>query len=166
MPGEYAEATTGGTTTTTTEKAEAIKEKAINAEKKVVSKIMDVEHRLTADGACCAAFPAHIGAYAKQLHGCMQHHHISAEEKTGVMWCKAADKGCGSFGSSHHAFLAWLTLDVWLEAIFGAVLFVVTLLEDGVVANVENAASVGDARVAPIDILISVSIHVGFCYVC
>ena len=50
-----------------------------------------------------------------QLVGSVGEH--KEEEKTGLLWFKAADKGCGSYASAHHAFVSWLTLTVWLQLV-------------------------------------------------
>eukprot|EP01052_Picozoa_sp_SAG31_P041360 SAG31_NODE_6251_length_2102_cov_1.415876_1_plen_300_part_00 len=98
----------------------------------VKDKIADNLRSLVADGHCCAKFPSFFGPYWTQLLGCMKHHHLTPEEKTGLLWFKAADKGCGSFGTAHHAFLAWLTLGVWMEFCTGAAMSLLVILADGV----------------------------------
>lgn len=99
-----------------------------------------------------------------QLHGCAEHHHITEDEKTGLMWFKQADKGCGGFGSAHHAFLAWLTMGVWLTVIGGGLMFLVMLLEDGVQVGVD-VQNPSAGRVSPIDSLVWCAIQAGFCYI-
>lgn len=157
------------------DKAHALEAKVKTKLAPVGAKIMGIEHRLVADGACCAKFPSYFGAYHKQLLGCMKHHHLSEDEKTGLLWFKQADKGCGGFGSAHHCFVAWLSVAVWLEVCIGIAFFVFGLLEDGIAITAEVCVSDGRGgqmcaegvtdRVAPIDILISSAIKLCWCYI-
>ena len=80
------------------------------------------------------------------------------------MWFKQADKGCGGFGSAHHAFLAWLTMTVWLTVIGGGLMFLVMLLEDGIQVDAQ-VQSPGTGRISPIDTLISCAIEAAWCYI-
>ena len=49
----------------------------------------------------------------------------------GLMWFKAADKGCGAYNTGHHAFVSWLTLQVWFTVVFGIVYLVFGLVTQG-----------------------------------
>lgn len=71
---------------------------------------------------CCANFGDFFNKYIKQLTGCISDH--GADEKVGLLWFKFAHKGCGSFANAHHAFLCWLTLTVWAQAILGIFYFI------------------------------------------
>ena len=37
--------------------------------------------------------------------------------QVGLLWFKFEHKGCGTFANAHHAFLCWLTLTVWAQAV-------------------------------------------------
>lgn len=61
----------------------------------------------------------------------------------GLMWFKAADKGCGAYNTGHHAFVSWLTLQVWFTVVFGIVYLVFGLLTQG--AELDMDCADGDA---------------------
>ena len=61
----------------------------------------------------------------------------------GLMWFKAADKGCGGYDTGHHAFVSWLTLQVWFTVVFGIVYLVFGLLTQGAEPDLDCAD--GDA---------------------
>mgnify|MGYP003331026955 CR=1 FL=1 len=56
-----------------------------------------------ADG-CCFKFLDLEWLFKAQLLGCVSDH--KEEEKVGLMYFKAADKGCGSFATAQHAFIS------------------------------------------------------------
>ena len=51
--------------------------------------------------------------FKEQIRGCVSTH--KEEEKVGVMYFRAEDKGCSSFGRAHHVFESWLTFAVWFQ---------------------------------------------------
>lgn len=65
-----------------------------------------------ADG-CCFKFLDLEWLFTGQLLGCAGEH--KEEEKVGILYYKLVDKGCGSFETSHHALVSWLTLTVWVQ---------------------------------------------------
>ena len=127
-----------------------------------LAKMKAFEQKLVADGACCAKFPSYFGAYQKQLLGCMKHAHLSEEEKTGLLWFTAADKGCGSFGSAQHCFVAWLSVCVWLQFLTGGV-FVMFVILDNMLDAVSDVLP-GAYSMDPFVVMVYVAIQLCWCY--
>lgn len=73
----------------------------------------------------CAA-PFGFGEFMRQITSCVVGKHISVEEKTGLMWWSKPHKGCGNLDNAHSAFIAWLTMMVWVQ-IIQSILYFLTI---------------------------------------
>ena len=50
------------------------------------------------------------------------------EEKVGLFWCKQKDNACGSYATSHHAFVSWLVVTIWFQLVICALTLLTALL--------------------------------------
>jgi len=93
---------------------------------------------------CCANFGDFFNKYIKQLTGCISDH--GTDEKVGLLWFKFEHKGCGTFANAHHAFLCWLTLTVWAQAVLGIFYFIFL-----VILPLEVCVSIGNGQEVCVD---------------
>jgi hypothetical protein len=100
-------------------------------------------------GCNCNNFTEYFPHFTKQLLACVSDH--GADEKVGLMWWSAPDKGCGAFPPAHHAFLSWLTLVVWAQAAVSLVYFIM-----GVIIRPDFCQSIGNMELCvPMDVVVS-----------